>query len=192
MNKETEELHPNVQVIEQEIQWLKTMIKFRRGQEAKRCGSYVYYEPTTEAELLPPDLTDVQGPYADLVCEMELDILARLLLITGLVVHLKPTFWEMNLVPRNQEAGFAAQWGLVRGNEFAGVLPTGLTWLSLMGMDPEPRLEGMQLLLHHPLSKSGIVVLEPPLRGEPHFSGRLWIPSEWVNSLLGVTQLSNL
>jgi len=105
-----------------------------------------------------------------------------LLLSLALAPHLDPSLLDRIFAETFGEGDFP-QLGGIRGKQHRGILPTGETALYLLAKDdPEERQKTMQehLSPEYWLFKEQILVLEPPLPGEPRLSGKLLMQPEYV------------
>lgn len=105
-----------------------------------------------------------------------------LLLSLSLAPHLDPSLLDRIFAETFGEGDFP-QLGGVRGKQHRGILPTGETALFLLAKDaPEERQKVIQEYLSpgYWLFKEQILVLEPPLPGEPRLSGKLLMQPEYV------------
>lgn len=108
-----------------------------------------------------------------------------LLLSLALAPHLDPALLDRIFAETFGEGDFP-QLGGIRGKQHRGILPTGETALYLLGKDdPEERQKTLQEYLSpgYWLFKEQVLILEPPLPGEPRLSGRLLMQPEYVELL---------
>ncbi len=105
-----------------------------------------------------------------------------LLLALALTPHLDPALLDRLFAEAFGEGEFP-QLGGVRGKQHRGILPTGETALYLLAKDdPEERQRVMQQCLSpdYWLFKEQVLIMEPPVPGEPRLSGRLLMHPEYV------------
>lgn len=108
-----------------------------------------------------------------------------LLLSLTLAPHLDPALLDRLFSETFGEGDFP-QLGGIRGKQHRGILPTGETALYLLAKDdPEERQRVLQSYLNpeYWLFKEQVLILEPPLPGEPRLSGRLLMHPEYVELL---------
>jgi ATPase family associated with various cellular activities (AAA) len=105
-----------------------------------------------------------------------------LLLSLSLAPHLDPSLLDRVFAESFGEGDFP-QLGGIRGKQHRGILPTGETALYLLAKDaPEERQKTLQEYLSpgYWLFKEQVLILEPPLPGEPRLSGKLLMQPEYV------------
>lgn len=109
-----------------------------------------------------------------------------IILITALVPHVMPGFFESIIMEQMQGGGDFAEFGGVKGNHQRSMLPTGETiQFILAGMDVEERLHVHDYFSdNHFFFINNILWLEGVREGESAMSGRLIIAQDWVNRLL--------
>ena len=106
----------------------------------------------------------------------------HLLILTALVPHIKPDFYDGLMQELIPQAGDFPQFGGTRGKTFRGFLPTGETALFLLGGQRyEQRAPIEQLFSEdHLFAKKHILWLEEVEEGEPRMSGRIVLSQEYV------------
>ncbi|HYH57464.1 MAG TPA: ATP-binding protein, partial [Anseongella sp.] len=130
--------------------------------------------------LLPPDHD--QSPFARFVKQFNPSEEEMVLLLTALVPHIMPGFFDAVVQRYLPQGGEFPEFGGIKGTNHRATLPTGETALFLLaGADPGKRIK----LLHFfgeqsSLFKHRILSLEPPPAGEPLLSGRLILEPEFV------------
>jgi len=110
----------------------------------------------------------------------------NILLLLGLVPHIKPDFFESVIMEHMPGGGDFPLFGGVKGAGHRGLLPTGETaQFALAGETLAARLEICALFdEEHIFSQQGILSLEPVKDGEPAMGGRILVAQEWVDRLL--------
>lgn len=105
------------------------------------------------------------------------------LIALALAPHLQPDFFDRILLESIPQAGDFPQIGGTRGKNFRGFLPTGETALFLIAGDQlEKRLKVQRLFEEdHFFAKKGILYLEEVPEGEPRMSGRLMLPTDYID-----------
>lgn len=144
-----------------------------------RVAFFQQFYTARDLRLLKPPLLDTKdSPYARFIQEHQLSIEDRILLILVLVNQIQPDFL-LSLLKHTKEY---PDLGGVTGRGFKGFLPTGETYLFLMGgRDTARRAAMIDFLMHRSvLLQQGWVSLMTPLPGEPIFSGVLGIPPQKV------------
>lgn len=109
-----------------------------------------------------------------------------IILITALIPHLKPNFFESIIQEYMPNGGDFPEFGGVKGNNHRGMLPTGETvQFILAGISLEERLRVVQYFEEdHFFYRQNILWLEPVKEGEPKMSGRIILAQDWVDKLL--------
>ena len=111
-----------------EFGWLNKLVACRLGLNALPKTSDIY-------EISPPELESA-SPLGLFVKENKLSFAERALIILALAPHIKPDFFDfyaeeylMNTeISENKKNLFAT-----RGKSYKGLLPTGLTYLYILG-----------------------------------------------------------
>ncbi|WP_087149440.1 ATP-binding protein [Algoriphagus resistens] len=104
------------------------------------------------------------------------------LLISALVPHILPGFFDRIIQKFLPNGGDFPEFGGVKVDQHRGMIPTGETVLFLLaGMDIQERLSYFSLFdQSNPLIKHHIVSLNPVKTGEPRLGGTLIMDSEYV------------
>lgn len=112
--------------------------------------------------------------------ELSADEYALLLLV--LAPHIQPNLFESVIQPYLPQGGDFPEFGGVKGGNYRGMLPTGMTAQFILAGDDPGRRWHIQSLLQTDsfLVKENILSLEPVREGEPVMSGRLILSSEWL------------
>jgi len=108
-----------------------------------------------------------------------------LLLALALFPHIRPQLFDRAIQEIFPNGGSFPELGGIRGGEYRGFLPTGMTALYLLAGDDLPLRFQIQALLSpdHWLAKEQILKLAPPERGAPPMSGQLLLDPELVEKL---------
>lgn len=176
----------NARSLDREIAWLTKVLE-------TRISSY-FEQPNpvdSIAEVAPPDLTDDDSPYAELVRRYEMNFDERVVLVLALTPQVRPQALEMLFIRNtNVDRGFA-EFGGRSGGSHGGFLPTLETAAFLLsGQDLERRFESLRMFdRDHFFIRNGILRITPPGQGEPYFSAALSLSSETLNLITaGITQ----
>lgn len=104
------------------------------------------------------------------------------LLISALVPHILPGFFDKIIQKFLPNGGDFPEFGGVKLDQHRGMVPTGETVLFLLaGMDIQERLSYFSLFEQsNPLIKHHIISLNPVKTGEPRLGGTLIMDSEYV------------
>jgi hypothetical protein len=115
-----------------------------------------------------------------------LDGTERAIVLTALIAHLQPSFFESVMQECLPQGGDFAELGGTKGTSHRGMLPTGETVQFLLaGRDLGARLALRRYFNEeHFFVRRGLLWIEPVREGEPFMSGRLVVPAEWVDRLL--------
>jgi len=152
------------------FEYLSTVIKSRLSLEL-----------TQEIHIVPElDFTDNASHLSQFIKEQKLQYEDIILLLLGLVPELEPSFLSGILSEFLPNGGEFPEFGGVKGKNHRGILPTGETFLYIIGgNDIEKRLEGIDFLEgSSKLIKQRFVGIESLPKGEPKLSGRLVIDEE--------------
>lgn len=114
------------------------------------------------------------------------------ILLLALAPHVKPDLLGKAIAEAISESGSFPELGGQRDIQGRGFLPTGETALFLLaGEDIEQRFAVQKILSSdHWLAKQNILRLEPAGEGEPYWSGRLMLESEYIE-LFTLGKISN-
>lgn len=109
-----------------------------------------------------------------------------IILITALMPHLKPNFFESIIHEQLPKGGDFPEFGGVKGSNHRSMLPTGETvQFILAGTAFEERLKVMQYFEEdHFFYRQNILWIEPVKEGEPKMSGRIILAQDWVDKIL--------
>jgi len=105
-----------------------------------------------------------------------------IILLLALAPHVRPDFLEKTIQGALPTSGDFPEIGGIHDKESRSFLPTGETVLFLLaGDDLESRFEIQRLLTaEHWFAQQGILRVEPAKDGEPYWSGRLLLNSEYI------------
>ena len=180
------ELDTAAYVLQEELRWLQRILQFRNQERSIDIRRI----PT----LMPPAMPrGIDLGYGALVEEMNLDMEERLLLILSLCPSIAPQFLdrEINIwtkqIPGMNMTDSTAFWGLIQGQMYRGLLPTGLLFTYLLAADQfAPRLYIKRKLTYqqYKLMEEGIILLSDVPVGEPAYAGVLSVNKHYAQSLL--------
>jgi AAA+ superfamily predicted ATPase len=105
-----------------------------------------------------------------------------IMLLVAFAPHVDPVFFDELIQTHLPAQGDFPQFGGVRGRNHRGFLPTAETVLFILaGDDLEKRFEYLDLFeKDHKLATLTVLSIEDALSGEPQFSGRLIMASEYI------------
>ncbi len=174
------------QVLAQEVQWLQRVLQFRCQQRSA--------DARTQSALLPPLISlSVEQGYGALINAQGFDFENRLLLILAYAPCIAPQLLDREIGFWVRQFGNATPsemqplWGLVQGQMYRGLLPTGALFLFLCCGDLfESRFELQRRLLYQqlPVMSEGIVQLSDVPVCEPPINGILSVESSYMRSLM--------
>lgn len=168
----------NAPVIEAELGWLDSVIAAR----IEELGSDEEADPLPDA----PSLAGKDGAYAAMVTGLGLDDGARLVLILALAPHVAPAALDSLLIRNSATEREFTEFGGVAGQSHRGFLPTIETALFLAAGtdDLAARIELIDLFADHPLTRAGLLLVDPRHPDEPHTAAPLRIPPAGLRELL--------
>lgn len=161
--------------------WLEQLHKFT----ALRLENY-FSGKVEESKNISFDISlNNKDALGILMHDFELKTADSILLITALVPHIDPVFFDNILQKYLKTPGDFPQFGGVRGKNHRGFLPTGETVLFLLSGDNiNLKLENINVILNSKLLLNNIVYFESVPDAEPIFSGKLSIAPEYVDLFL--------
>lgn len=165
-------------VLQKEMDWLQQVID-------QVIRTYLMQDGHEKSwrDIAPPDLSEMDGPYAEKVLEWELDINERLALVLAMAPHVRPEVLDI-FFGKNQiyDRGFTEFGGLTDKNH-SGFLPTGQTLCFLLASaDPALRAEVIRIFY-----KDNVLVREQVISlGEtesflPRLNGMLSLSDRWFH-----------
>jgi hypothetical protein len=184
---ENSELKILSSVIEQEITWLAKIIS-RRLQ---------YFRQSPQPDLIfVPDIKHENKDtyYTNFITKHSLSNEEHLLLALSFIPQVKPNFlldqFRTYSMDSSIDRDFSLEYpeiGLVNGYDFAGFVPTGLTFLFLMaGRNIEQRLNYSNLLRPDSfLFKEKVIHLERAKPSDPIHCGRLILSNSYFDLFTG-------
>ena len=109
-----------------------------------------------------------------------------IILITALIPHLQPNFFETIIAEQLPNGGDFPEFGGIRATNHRSLLPTGETvQFILAGTNIEDRLQVQRYFTEeHFFFTNNILWLEPVKEGEPKMSGRIIVAQDWVDKIL--------
>ena len=177
---------------EAELAWFKRVLNFRFLQESdpkdrdekikhlEKSEQEILLKANTMEDLVAPDLSGRNDPYASVVNNYELTGQERLILMLTAIPHLRPRVLDVFITKEN-----VTEYGGIKGKNHRGFLPTGETALFLSGgNDLRMRFTLMKMFSDdHKFRKKNILSLEPAERGEPESSGLLLASREILDMI---------
>ncbi len=176
------QLDQNADCIDRELTWFSQILehRFQLRADGKKAERDVF------ALIPPPELPQMDLPYAELVYKFNLQPAERLVLILCLIPHLKPNLLDTFLI-RNQslERGYTEFGGLI-GNSHGGFLPTCETAMFLLADDnlsARLRYDSM-FQTDRVLFAQGILYMEHQHLNEPRLSAALHLSPEYRERII--------
>ncbi len=167
-------LKDSLTTLDQELKWLGEMIIYRFAD---------YFEQTTQFEYpQAPDLSEDDSYYASVLREFDLDDIARLLILIGLVPHLRPSVFDIFFTKNAKFDRYYAEFGGLKGEKYSGFIPTGETAAFIIaGSDLHKRFQLQRCFEEqHLLYKNNILSLGFTNNYEPIWSGELIMSKEFL------------
>jgi AAA+ superfamily predicted ATPase len=126
-------------------------------------------------------------PFTDFIREHELGAEEITTLLLALAPHVSPNFFQPLIQEFLPQGGEFAEFGGMRTGNHRGLIPTGETALFVLaGNEVAARLTMQRLFSdRHVFHRLSVLQLEAVKDGEPYYSGRLIIGSEWLEKFLG-------
>ena len=171
-------LKSNAKTITPELQWLTLVIENRMKLYWGRPGKYKNIN-----DISPPDLSDDDSLYAQVVKHYNMSISERLILLLSLVPHIQPQLLDVFFVKnKDYDRGFT-EFGGIKGQYHAGFIPTGETAAFLLaGNNLEERFNVLEFFSEdHFFMRFKILKLVNANLSEPYLSGVLTISAEYMN-----------
>lgn len=158
------------------------------GQSVRtRLQSHFSRQPKTADEIFPSIKIEDDGTALNqFVIQHQLTIEEYIILLTALVPHVQPAFFENCIQEFLPNGGDFAEFGAVKGTNQRSILPTGETALFILaGNDLQRRLQVQQIFsADHFFNQQQIVWVEHVKDGEPAMSGRLILGADWIDKFL--------
>lgn len=175
---ELDVLKQNADTLTAELHWLAELINVSMKLYWNEECNY-----KSIAEVLPPDLSDNDSPYAGILKHYQINSSERVILLLAITPHIQPKLLDVFLMKNAAyDKGFT-EFGGLKGQNFGGFLPTGETAVFLLASnDLEKRFRISELFSDdHKFKKFNILNLESSPSNEPFLSGVLTISSEYLS-----------
>jgi predicted DNA-binding protein YlxM (UPF0122 family) len=161
-----------------ELNWLRNVIK---------CRFDLYWHNETNFsdihEIIPPDLSDDNSPYATTIKNYNFDFEERIILILALATHVQPQILDIFFTKNSDYNKDFTEFGGYKGKTHNGFIPTAETAAFILaGNSLDQRFRILQILnTDHLFYKLQIVTVENSETNEPFFSGVLNLSIEYLN-----------
>jgi hypothetical protein len=168
----------NATVLNEYLQWLQAEFETRLQK---------YFEKPVERETSLPAISFPQVPLAKFIKDNKLSAQQQLLLLIALAPHITPAFYNDILHVHTPGKGDFPLLGLVRGEQFRGLMPTGETALFILSGTEDM---GARLAAQDHFREEGffaqyqVLRLEPPLEADPVMSGKISLSQEYIDLFL--------
>ncbi len=158
------------------LEYLEQVIKERLTEHFSQ-GPYL----EIDSIKLPADQSD-NSPLPSFIRQNELSPYEIIMLLVAFAPHVDPVFFDELIQKHLPVQGDFPQFGGVRGKNHRGFLPTAETVLFILaGNDLEKRFDCLYLFeKDHLFSRHTVLSVEDAATGEPQFSGRLIMASEFI------------
>lgn len=152
-----------------------------------RLQSHFSKQPKPAEETFPQIKIEDDGTaFNQFVIQNRLTIEEYIILLTALVPHVQPAFFENIIQEFLPGGGDFPEFGAVKGTNQRSILPTGETALFILAGNDLPRRLRVQHIFSadHFFNQQQIVWVEHVKDGEPAMSGRLILGADWVDKFL--------
>lgn len=173
-------IQQNAQVLTHELAWLSLVIQTRLALHFEQDTPYHSID-----ELQVPIL-GTDGFYARFVLEHNLNPAERLVLILGLVPHIKPGMLDILLTKNAAYDRRYSEFGGILVEGHSGLIPTAETAMFILaGDDLQRRLLYQHIFRgEHVLTATQLIKGSAPKRGMPRLSGIWMVADEYVDALV--------
>ncbi len=168
----------NARVLNEELDWffkvIDARIKLHFGHECAYSNIF---------DITPPDHNGSESTYAGLVKHYSLDFVERIVLVLGLVPHIKPQVLDVFFTKNGDNARFFTEFGGRNGHSYQGFLPTGETAMFLLAGDDLAKRLSLSYIFEadHFFSQHNILKLTGGSSNEPELNGFLSLTSEVID-----------
>ena len=164
----------SIATLDREIHWLENMINYRIA---------IYFHQN-EAAILPesPDLSADESYYAQVVREHGLNEQERLIILTALVPHCRPSVLDVFFAKNDRSDRVYTEFGGIKGAKHSGFIPTGETAAFIIaGRSLQERFDLLPVFdTEHALYKENILSIGHTNNNEPLWSGELIVSQEFL------------
>jgi hypothetical protein len=171
----------NALVLTRELEWLDQVIQTRLALHFRQESPFQSID-----ELPAPSLIGAEGYYAEFVQRNALNTAERLVLLLGLVPHIKPGMLDLLLTKNGAYDRRYSEFGglLIEGH--SGLIPTAETAMFMLAGDDLVRRLEYQYIFRpdHFLSRGQVMKGGIPKKGMPRLSGIWMVANEYVDALI--------
>ena len=171
----------NAKTLEQELAWFDAVLNLRF---THYFGSPETQQATADVRSLnPPDLSDDQSPYAQIVRDYKMGFDERLIFILCLIPHLRPQALDIFFTQSQVTGRTYTEFGGWRGKAHSGFLPTAETAVFILaGQELNRRFDALQLFDEtHYFLKQRLIKLEHQASGEPFLNATISVTAEFLH-----------
>lgn len=171
----------NAKTLEQELAWFDAVLNLRF---THYFGSPETQQVTADVRSLnPPDLSDDQSPYAQIVRDYKMGFDERLIFILCLIPHLRPQALDIFFTQSQVTGRTYTEFGGWRGKAHSGFLPTAETAVFILaGQELNRRFDALQLFDEtHYFLKQRLIKLEHQASGEPFLNATISVTAEFLH-----------
>ena len=168
-------INDNARDIEQELAWLKNILRTRSALNAKNES-----QVKDVFEITPPSLNRSVSGYASFIKKYDLNFAERFILILAAVPHLRPELLDVFIQKNKTTQQIYTEFGGKIGQDHSGFLPTGETLMFILaGNDLARRFELLRPFEgDHLFARQHLLWLDEVSEGEPFLNGKLQISRE--------------
>lgn len=174
-------IEQNALVLTQELEWLGLVIQTRLALHFGQDSDFQSID-----ELPAPVLTGRAGFYAEFVQKHELDTAERLVLLLGLVPHIRPGILDIMLTKNTAYDRRFSEFGGLLVDGHSGLIPTAETAMFILAGEDLVRRLSFQYIFRpdHFLSSAQVMKGASQKKGMPRLSGIWMVTDEYVDFLI--------
>ncbi len=161
----------NAQVLTDELSWLSLVIHTRLELHFGQDTPYQSID-----ELLPPNVMEKEGTYAAFIQKTDLNTAERLVLILGLVPHIKPEVLDIMLTKNKDYDRRYSEFGGLLLEGHLGLIPTAETAMFILAGDDLTRRLNYQYIF----AEDHVFATEQVIKGRGQKKAGPWLSSTWM------------
>ncbi len=161
----------NAAALTAELSWLSLVIHTRLELHFEQETPYQSID-----ELRPPDIENEEGTYAAFVQKMNLNTAERLVLILGLVPHIKPETLDILLTKNKEYDRRYSEFGGVLLEGHLGLIPTAETAMFILAGDDLVK----RLRYHYIFAENHVFATEQVMKSTVTKKVGPWLNSIWM------------
>jgi len=178
----------NAEALEQELIWLQKIIDIRI-----KSFFNLEHEHTSIYDVEPPDISDDESFYAEILKRDSVSTEERIVLLLALAPHIRPEMFDVFLTKNPLYNKSYTEFGGVKDKKHDSFIPTGETASFILAdQNLERRFHLFNLFCdEHFFSKRNILYIIKTKNYEPYLSGALIISLEYLSYLtVGVSKFT--